>query len=554
MEALTISAANLDTIEKNLGHVADTLSGVITNVNSVNSQVNKVEDQVASLNDEVKSLVKEIRETTIITNARQNIMYNNEVIDKKFNYYDSVRRITESLLDAIVNSSISKKSLYSMNQNLLLNNPNYWLSNALAALSYWVLDDRDNTQREVNNALKKNPKKTSLFLAIVNLKLDRTDTGIRWLRKYLNSLNPLELDKDFITVLDMTATGVLNDKGKEMVLDKISDWFRRLQNDKEVIDRQNKIWHDFILDNQDSQIYMPYTDMYVSDNSILKHNLRVTSTYHNVFKKLNNVVSQEHSVRSLDEILNNLIYDYEDKEQVYQLDNLRNSLIIACNGDTEKASKMYKKQESMYLDRVDLITILGNIVLYDTNYKIGDETKKLALSLVKNYIIKAYQDINNSVIDKAISLNINGFILDINHEIDRNIINNELNLYLEKEIVIDDKDLIITLFILNILGIIGIFITLDNRILNFMLIGILIIGNIFLFNKMNKRNKIRINSMNRLRESINNNLDSVLAEIIDYYSLLKGDKIEYDNLNNWLNSLSNNDYIKSNNERNIIVG
>ena len=135
MEALAISAANLDTIERNLNSVANELTGVITNVSTVNNQVTKVENQVNHLNNEVQNLVKEIRETTVITNARQAIMYNNDQIEKKYGYYDKVRRTTESLLDAIDNSNISATALKNLNQDLILNNPNYWLSNALAALS-----------------------------------------------------------------------------------------------------------------------------------------------------------------------------------------------------------------------------------------------------------------------------------------------------------------------------------------------------------------------------------------------------------------------------------
>ena len=97
MEAYAISSANLDIIEKNLGSVAQELSGVIQNVDSVNAQVNNVNEKVSNLDNEIKNLVKEIRETTFITSARQNIMYNNEQIEKKYGYYDNVRRNTLSL-------------------------------------------------------------------------------------------------------------------------------------------------------------------------------------------------------------------------------------------------------------------------------------------------------------------------------------------------------------------------------------------------------------------------------------------------------------------------
>ena len=119
MEALAISAANLDTIERNLNSVAKELTGVITNVSDVNNQVTKVESQVHTLNNEVQNLVKEIRETTIITNARQSIMYNNTQIEKKFGYYYRVRRTTESLLDAVEHSHIRVDAVVNRNQDLI---------------------------------------------------------------------------------------------------------------------------------------------------------------------------------------------------------------------------------------------------------------------------------------------------------------------------------------------------------------------------------------------------------------------------------------------------
>ena len=235
-ETLVISAANLDTIERNLNSVAKELTGVITNVSDVNNQVTKVEAQVNTLNDEVKNLVKEIRETTIITNARQSIMYNNDQIEKKYGYYDKVRRTTESLLDAIENSNISVEALINLNQELILKNPNYWLSNALAALTSWLLDDKENCEKELNNALKKDESKTSLFFCLINDKLGRTNTSINWLNKYLSIQNPTRLDNDFVTVLDLVATGNFGDETKQIVLEKIKNWFeefKKMQQEKE---------------------------------------------------------------------------------------------------------------------------------------------------------------------------------------------------------------------------------------------------------------------------------------------------------------------------------
>ena len=135
MEALAISAANLDIIENNLGAVAKELNGVVSNVNYMNNHVSEVESKVQSLNNDIQNMMQEIRENTIITNARQTIMYNNQEIEKKFGYYDHVRRVTLSIIDAIKYSSIQTDTLKKLREDILLNNPNYWLTNALAALA-----------------------------------------------------------------------------------------------------------------------------------------------------------------------------------------------------------------------------------------------------------------------------------------------------------------------------------------------------------------------------------------------------------------------------------
>lgn len=554
MEALAISAANLNTIEENLGAVAKELSGVITNVSTVNNQVNKVESKVATLNDEVKSLVKEIRETTIITNARQSIMYNNSQIEKKYGYYDKVRRTTESLMDAIENSSIRKDSLRDLNQELILNNPNYWLSNALAALTSWLLNDHINTEKELNNALKKDSKKTSLFFCLINLKLNRTSTSINWLNKYLSEQNPTKLDKDFITVLDLVATGSFGDEAKTATLDKINIWFNRLNSEKDIQDNQNEIWKNFLKTKQDTEIKMPRLELYSPDVLKLKDNLAITSTYYNVLKHLEQIINKEQSNKSIDEILSNLIYEYESSEQIYQKDNLRNNLIIQCNGNREEAEKLYQKQESIYSNESDLLTLLSNIIIYKDSYKISNETQKIALSLMKDYLINAIESMNNEINTEEIKILIDKFSTKTLDGTNHNETKQDLENYLGTIFNEEDKDLIIILLIINILGITGIFITLNSKILSTILIIILVLGNLFLLFRLNQRSRLRNREKNKLRISIGNTLEKVLAETIDYKNMMNQDKIKYEELKTYLINLEAKNYAKSNNERNINIG
>lgn len=554
MEALTISAANLNTIEKNLGAVANELSGVINNVSSVNNQVNKVEEKVATLNDEVKNLIKEIRETTIITNARQSIMYNNTQIEKKYGYYDHVRRTTESLISAIEASNISTTSLLDLKQELILNNPNYWLANALASLTSWLLDDHENTEKELNNALKKDSKKTSLFFCLINLKLGRVNTSINWLNKYLSEQNPLKLDKDFVTILDLVTNGFFGNEAKQIVFNKINNWFIRLNSESSIKEKQLSTWLDYINKEEETEITMPYLDIHSKDKEILKNNLAITSSYANVLKNLETILYNDQENKALEEILSNLIYEYESNEQIFQKDNLKNNLIIACNGNREEAEKLYQKQESIYNNEIDLPSLLTNIVIYKDSYKISNETQKLALSLIKEYIIKAYELKNNKLNTNPFNISIDNFETKTKDGKNRDEINKELKEYISTQFNNDDKDLIVILLIVNILGIIGIFITLNNKTLNIILISILAIGNLFLMYQLHKRNNLRTKEKIKLQNNISSKLDRILAEALDYTNIINTDKEKYIELINFLNTINQNNFLKTNNERNISIG
>ena len=554
MEALAISAANLDTIEKNLNSVANELSGVITNVSSVNNQVTKVEEQVNNLNNEVQNLVKEIRETTIITNARQTIMYNNDQIEKKYGYYDKVRRTTESLLDAIENSNISINALINLNQDLILNNPNYWLSNALAALSYWLLDDKENCEKELSNALKKDESKTSLFFCLINDKLGRTQTAINWLKKYLSIQNPTKLDRDFITVLDLVATGSFGDEIKQVVLNKIDTWFRRLNSEKILQEDQINIWIDYIRANQDTDIRMPYLEASTKDIIRLKDNLAITSSYYNILNKLNTIVTQDSSHKSKEEILSNLIYEYEDKENQYQKDNYYNNLLIQCNGNRELANQLFSKQESIFKEDTTLLNLLSNIIIHKEAFKVSNETQKIATCYIKEYIIKAIEETEKDINNNEFKIEVNGFATTTIDGSNKGEISKELNNYLNTIFNDDDKNLIIPLIIIDILGIIGLCLTIENSTFSLVLIILLTIANIFLIIKLNNTSKLRNEAKAKLRKDISLNLERILAETIDYKNIQKED-LEYRNkLMAFLNTIRPENYINSNGERNINIG
>ena len=171
MEALTISQANLSTLEQNMESVARELNGVINHINEVNSKVNNVESKIGGINGEINNVIEEIRANTIINNARQSIIYNNSIIEKKFGYYDLLRRNVESLVENLENHTLTEESISKLKNSITMNNPRYWLANATLSIIYWLLDNPVDSENELKIALKKNQEKTSLLMMMLYLNL-----------------------------------------------------------------------------------------------------------------------------------------------------------------------------------------------------------------------------------------------------------------------------------------------------------------------------------------------------------------------------------------------
>ena len=234
MEALTIREANLDVLEQNMQAIAQELTSVMDNMASVHNAVNNMD---LNVNKKIENIVDEVKMNTVINNARQNIMYNNSIIDKKYGYYDKLRRNVESVIEGLEYSNLDRSTINNLKQDILVNNPRYWLSPATLSLLYWLLNDRKNSEKELGNALRKNKEKTSMFFLLNYLKLGRMDTSIHWLKYYLNSLDPTALNEDFVVILELVANGSLGIEGERILINKIDSWLSKINTsykDKQV--------------------------------------------------------------------------------------------------------------------------------------------------------------------------------------------------------------------------------------------------------------------------------------------------------------------------------
>ena len=560
--AVVMSAANLDVIENSMTQLANNLSQVNVGMYAVDTKINDVTASVRTIEEEIKSFMEEIRGSSITSNAKQSIMLNQAELDKKFGHYDRLRRNVNGLLQASDMSAVTRESVQKISEEVIVGIPNYWLAPAFVALSAWLTDDKDLAERALKEAMARDDEKTSLMFALIHARAGRNNTATMWLSRYLEMQDPTQMEPMIIVVLDAISNGVFGLDGKNLITQKLDQWFQELNQDQKYklseIERIKNHLESFKEAVPDRYPFIEnFTDgsdnIYASLSSNYSRT-KVFNYFQNVFAKAK--LDSNKKVK-VDEILDSLVFNYESAELDLKKDIYKNKLIVEENGNITKANKRFSESEIAYEKSANLFAILNNVCLDLTES--SQETKKLCLALCKDLFITAYKEAYSDVTQKEHNFNINLDNISLNTtngqnqkelmiDLDRKI-NNNIQEEIAKIPLFDFKMLIST-----ILGIAAIFFTLKIPVLA-IIVGIVVIGfNAFnIMGALNQRTKIRKSILER-RTDYQKILISSIAEIVDYQFITNNGKHHDEQIYNYLNNLNYKDYLTADVKRNILIG
>ena len=390
MGTLAISSANLDTLENNILVLNDNINSVagdIININgqinTVNSEVNNMKATVTSLEEEIRNFMAEIRGTTVVANAQNDILLKENDLSKKYGKHDTIRDNILGLISSINMNLVSKKTLKTETEKVLMVAPNYFLSYALIALSCWFNNDKNGAEKALNNALKLNNKKTSLLMGLVHSKLGRIGTSYKWIKRYLDSLALDKVDNDFIILLDAYSEGLLDNSINDLVKSKLNSLLAVNDNKEEVIDRFEKV---FTLNKKSTSAYYPYISQFTDNASNLYEVYNNARDYFDAYFQLEDLIndSKVSNNKDLDVIIKNLIDSYEESELTLRQEVLKDKLIIKYNGDFSKVDSEFKGSKLAYSNNNDIYTVLTNILLERNDVSVS--LKRLAVSSLKDVI------------------------------------------------------------------------------------------------------------------------------------------------------------------------
>lgn len=568
--AVVMSAANLDIIENNLGQLAKNIGDVSVNVGEVDTKVNKVTASVQTIEDEIKNFMVEIRGSTIVSNAKQSIMMSQEELNKQYGHYDSVRRKINGIFQATDINAVKKSTIENISEQVIIDTPNYWLAPALVSLCAWLTNNKDLATRALKEAMNRDDEKTSLLFCLIHLRANRNETALKWLTRYLEIQDPAKMESKIITVLDAITNGSFGVDAKELCLNKIDTWVKELSSQPGYREIQVDRWTTYInsLIDEKTNEEFDFIKKYTNDADKVNRILAISNSQKNILYELKNIIKEEQTIdisttNQIDKLVNMLVFNYENEELDLKKDIAKNRLIIEENGNVTKANERFKETEFAFQKATDFYSQLTNITLEYKNTKPTINTRKMAMSLSKDWISDAYNNLskNFDTNDLNIDMTIDTWTGTTSNGQNEKELLRDLYKHIDDEThqdiygtkLFDIKMILITIIGIILAAVVTIAIH-EPLLILVILIGILIFdGYCFYINYSERETKIK--KREERKENSKYILLNTIAEIVDFKFICKDNRETREQINTFLNSLDYRNYIKGHeNKRNIEIG
>ena len=554
-------------VANSVGNMAESVNNVTNYVSNVNQKVNSVSNEVATLHEKMENFMSNMEGATAVTNAKQSIVLSNQELDKKFRYYDDVRKHVTGLLQSVDLQVVRRETIAKIAEEVILKTPNYWLGRCYVALTAWINDQKDIANKALDDALNLDDENTSLFFFLVHIRINRVKSALIWLNRYLDMQDPKHLNMNIINVMNSMVSGIYGLDAKNLLLSYLGKWKKELDASDEVNEDNETIWKNFInMFSNTINIDEDYYSYLQSSKSwpLLKDNLKKAELYNSLLRIFQNMFSEKEDIipnhiREADKMLDDLVTNYDKDEFVIRKEILKNKLIIEENGNIDIANKRLENEIKGYDGNRNLYQYLSDISINPSKYNCLLSTRKFAVTESKRTILKVLNDLNSDNKDIDIEFDIFGWKGKTRDGSNDKALRGSLFKYIDNKYhdeLYSDKYIskisLIGILIIIIGFICGIF--LNSYAFFATIVGLIICG-IEWKKVYDSRNK-KLKQIKELKKTENIILNNTIAQVIDYRkNIMEGNK-SYNELIAFLDSLNSSQFIlrtSDDKERKVIL-
>lgn len=539
--------SDLNTLTENMKIIASSVDDINVQVDDFKEQFDEVRSNIDSIEKQIKDFMIEVRGNNYVSNARIELDNAEESLNNNYGQYDIIRNKVNEIVNILERGYIEKKKLLTQSEQSRLSNSEYYLTHSLIAICAWLKNEKKLAHKALNKAISLDDNKTSLLFSMLYLKLNRKEAAIKWLKRYLNNQDATNMNSDILGVINLLSSEMYDDDVSKTLYEHVNNWVNKAINDKVSEDAVNK-WENFFRNSIDTinEDEYSFSKMYVKSYSKLMKKLELCYSYNNVYAKFLELLNNLDNDNNEDKIFHNLIYDYDSKELELRRNILKNKLIIECNGNLEEAENKYKMYDNFISTNDNFYTELNDVIVNRKDLSLN--TKKLAISLCKNDIIKGYERVfnNDDILDEEFEIKINEWTGTTKDGSNEKELQDSLTDYVKKPFAEESqnqqyyspKTIYCGIFI-----VIGIILTFIKFYIG---LSVVVVGGVmlmfFLFNISRNREDIIKDYKDTLNKYIFE-LNNVLAEIVDMKYICKKNLKYKNQFIEYIESFDRKDYI-----------
>lgn len=403
--------SDLNTLTENMKVIASNVDDINDQVDDFKEQFNSVKSNIDSLERQIKTFISEVRGNTYVSNAKMELKSYEDELSEEYGQYDVIRNKVSEIVNDLEKGYIEKNKLLTQSEQAHLSNSKYYLVHILVAICAWLKNEKKLARKSINKALDLNDNKTSLLFSVIYFKLNRNNTAIKWLKRYLDNQNPSNMNSDVIGVINILSYYVNDNETENKLYNYINNWVNKSKNE-EIENKAINKWENFFrsrLNIIDENEY-PYSKLYVRSFNKIKKNLELYYSFNNVYADFLGLINNFDNDINEDKILNTLLYDYSDKELELRRNILKNKLIIECHGNMDEVELKYKTYDNFINSNDNFYLDLNDVLLSRNDVSLN--IKRLVVYFVKNNIARGYEKIfnNDNVLDEEFEIRINEWV------------------------------------------------------------------------------------------------------------------------------------------------
>lgn len=559
-----ISYADLSIINGALRAIKADMREVNIEIGSINTKHDHLKNDLLSLmnsfNDFVESDIK--HKSLQLAETRQGNL--KQDLQIKFGYYAEVRRMATGILQGVDTGIVGDDTLRYTTEEVMIKAPNYWLAPALVVLASWIRDDKNTSEIALNESLKRDDYKTTLFFMLIMRRLGRNDACLQWMNRYFLHQNPHNLDREFIVILEAITTGVFQPASHQLMITNVKSWIGQLTQTGNYIDKQKDQWTSFFkTKGSHSSSQYPLLEEFATNWNDLKASFIQARSHQELdkhFKKIFETTADYSKATKvqLDEILSLLVTNFDDEELPLQNEIRLNQLIIQKEGDKKAAQALMNNEKHIFDEKVDFLQMLTNAAFDPELSGATKVTQALAISISQPWIVEAHDtftaDYRNNI-EENVELIIDGFKTSTTDGTDETEQLQKHDQYWAEFLENELKKLTSPAALIFVGAIISL---LSLVIFKFGVIGIIgaLIGGLIIFNSINNHKKAKKKTIENVTERKTKSkevLRGCIAETVDYRKEFALEDAKAEVLRQTLQSITPEDFSSTSRDtRNIL--